>query len=169
VNIHWHLGAEHRMADAYDRRPPEWVPWLHRGLMSVSPQKQLSRRRATLRCWMRTTFRSRSSPACGVPQTASRLYGFRVEAASKGSHVALEVLTTPSWTNPPSTSPTAKLHKSVARAPQPHPPFSLNFCCFESASSVWSELYRDECHWVFSTGGGDSTRSTAAWLIRGSG
>ncbi|CAE7315208.1 unnamed protein product [Symbiodinium sp. CCMP2456] len=28
VNIHWHLGAEHRMADAYDRRPPEWASYV---------------------------------------------------------------------------------------------------------------------------------------------
>ncbi|CAE7668622.1 unnamed protein product, partial [Symbiodinium microadriaticum] len=28
VNIHWHLGAEHRMEDAYDRRPPEWASYV---------------------------------------------------------------------------------------------------------------------------------------------
>ena len=25
VNIHWHLGAEHRMDEQYDRRPPAWA------------------------------------------------------------------------------------------------------------------------------------------------
>mmetsp|Transcript_37953 Transcript_37953/g.77654 ORF Transcript_37953/g.77654 Transcript_37953/m.77654 type:complete len:299 (+) Transcript_37953:48-944(+) len=28
VNIHWHLGAEHRMENAYDRRSPEWASYV---------------------------------------------------------------------------------------------------------------------------------------------
>ena len=40
MNIHWHLGAEHRMENAYGRRSPEWATVAHqRVTIEISVEK----------------------------------------------------------------------------------------------------------------------------------